>query len=197
MNPRSVLTAVLVLFGGFTVGMALGQVTELPGWLSENPDRLADGGLPPSPPTELVIPSLDISAPVDPVGLADTGGIAAPPLSQAERTGWYSDGPSPGQTGAAVIVGHIDDQQGPAVFHRIGQMRTGDRIEVTRQDGQIAVFEVTDVRSYPKTALPPEVYGDFRAPELRLITCGGEWVGGEFGYAENVVVSATLVSVDS
>lgn len=197
MTPRSLLAAALVLVGVFTVGMALGQVAELPGWLSRGPDRLSDGSLPPSRPTELAVPSLGILAPVDPVGLAETGGIEAPPLDRADRTGWYADGPSPGQTGAAVIVGHVDDRRGPAVFHRIGELRPGARIEVTRQDEQVAVFTVTDVRSYPKSALPPEVYGDFRTPELRLITCGGAWVGDPLGYAENVVVFATLVSVDS
>ena len=196
MNPRSLLAAALVLVGVFTVGMALGQVTELPDWLSRKPSRLSDGSLPPSRPTELAIPSLGIRAPIDPVGLADTGGIDAPPLEQADRTGWYADGPSPGQTGAALIVGHVDDRHGPAVFYRIGELRPGARIEVTRKDGQVAVFTVTDVRTYPKSALPPEVYGDFRT-ELRLITCGGTWVGGPMGYAENVVVFATLVNVVS
>jgi hypothetical protein len=37
------------------------------------------------------------------------------------------------------------------------------------------------------------VYGDFTRPGLRLITCGGRWVGGELGYADNVVVFASLV----
>jgi hypothetical protein len=38
------------------------------------------------------------------------------------------------------------------------------------------------------------VYGDFTRPGLRLITCGGQWVGGELGYADNVIVFASLVS---
>jgi hypothetical protein len=37
------------------------------------------------------------------------------------------------------------------------------------------------------------VYGDFSRPGLRLITCGGEWKGGSIGYADNIIVFASLV----
>lgn len=93
-----------------------------------------------------------------------------------------------------MIVGHVDDRDGPAVFHRLATVRPGTRIEITRRDRHVATFQVTRVRNYDKTALPAEeVYGDFSRPGLRLITCGGRWVGGQTGYAENVVVFATLV----
>ena len=43
-------------------------------------------------------------------------------------------------------------------------------------DGAKRVFEVYDVVSAPKTAFPTDrVYGDTPTPELRLITCGGEF----------------------
>jgi hypothetical protein len=29
-------------------------------------------------------------------------------------------------------------------------------------------------------------------PRLALVTCGGNWVGGETGYADNVIVFARL-----
>jgi hypothetical protein len=29
-------------------------------------------------------------------------------------------------------------------------------------------------------------------PRLALVTCGGEWLGGETGYADNVIVFAHL-----
>jgi hypothetical protein len=47
---------------------------------------------------------------------------------------------------------------------------------------------------YAKSRVPAkEVYGDFSRPGLRVITCGGAWVGGEEGYADNIVVFASLV----
>jgi sortase (surface protein transpeptidase) len=93
-----------------------------------------------------------------------------------------------------VIVGHVDTHTGPAVFHELKELRSGDRVEVRRADRSVAVFEVDAVHRYDKNALPvDEVYGDFSRPRLRLITCGGRWVGGETGYADNVVVYASLV----
>lgn len=194
MHPRGLLAAVLVLAGVFTVGLALGHATapvRLTGWLT------GDRGeqLPPSTPTTLAIPSLSLQAAVLPVGLDHNGAIEAPPMARSHEAGWYADGPTPGQYGAAVIVGHVDDAYGPAVFYHLDRLRPGDRIEITRRDGEVTNFEVTGIRTYDKLALPiDEVYGDADRPELRLITCGGRWVGGETGYADNVVVFATLVS---
>ena len=102
-------------------------------------------------------------------------------------------GPAPGEAGPAVIVGHVDNRSGPAVFYRLGALRPGTSIEVSRGDHRIAVFRVDAVREYPKSALPSgEVFGDRTRPGLRLITCGGRWVGGRLGYADNIVVFATL-----
>jgi hypothetical protein len=195
MRGRVLLALTLVLTGVFCLGLALGQITwlQLPGWLGGSSgygDALA-----PSRPISIEIPSLSVRARVRPVGLDDSGAIAAPPMRRAHETGWYEDGPSPGQHGAAVIVGHVDDEDGPAVFHGLLGLQPGDRIEVSRRDRVSATFEVTQVRTYPKTALPAdEVYGDFSRPELRLITCGGRWIGGQDGYADNVVVFATLIA---
>jgi hypothetical protein len=187
---------VLTLAGVFGAGLALGQAAgpwRLPAWLSGS-DPPPGAALAPSPPTRIEIPDMDLRARIHPVGLDEYGAIAAPAMRRAHEAGWYRDGPSPGQLGAAVIVGHVDDTRGPAVFHRLAAIRPDTRIEITRRDRLVAVFRVTDVRSYRKSALPADqVYGDFREAGLRLITCGGRWVGGETGYAENVVVFAVLV----
>jgi hypothetical protein len=197
-NSLNLAGLVLVLFGAFSAGLVVSQLDNpLPDWVrwGQRAGATEPGvALGPSEPVRIMIPSLDVDAPVHPVGLGDDGAIAAPPLERANETGWYEDGPSPGQYGAAVIVGHVDDRDGPAVFYGIKDLPVGSRIEITRQDGQVAVFEVTGVRTYPKERLPPdEVYGDFGEPALRLITCGGEWVGGQAGYADSVIVFAILI----
>ncbi|MGC1213401.1 MAG: class F sortase [Micromonospora sp.] len=171
--------------------------------LSVLPEQLSAGLRPPpkkfpvlpaSRPTHLAIGKLDLRAPVHPVGLAPDGSIAVPDIARAGEVGWYDQGPTPGQYGPAVLVGHVDTTTGPAVFHDLRSLDDGDRVEVTREDRSVAVFEVTEVQRYGKERLPVnEVYGDFSRPNLRLITCGGRWVGGETGYADNLVVYASLV----
>ncbi|WP_030488240.1 class F sortase [Micromonospora chokoriensis] len=167
------------------------------------PDQLSAGLRPPpkkfpvlpaSPPTSLAIEKIDVRAPVHDVGIASDGTIAVPDAARAQEAGWYDQGPTPGQYGPAVIVGHVDTTSGPAVFHKLRELRPGDQVEVTRTDRSVAVFEVNSVEKFDKGQLPvDEVYGDFSRPSLRLITCGGKWVGGETGYADNVVVFASLV----
>lgn len=193
---RATAAALLILAGIFGLGVALGLGTEfprLPDWLTRSDRAQAGTAMAPSQPVRIAVPDAGIDGRVHPVGLDRSGAIASP--HRPRQAGWYEDGPTPGQFGAAVIVGHVDDTSGPEIFHGLAAVSPGTRIEVTRRDGNVAAFEVTAVRSYDKQSLPPdEVYGDFRHPELRLITCGGAWVGGDQGYAENVVVFATLVS---
>ncbi|MFE9205074.1 class F sortase [Micromonospora sp. NPDC007230] len=167
------------------------------------PDRLFAGIRPPpkkfpvlaaSPPTDIAIGKIGLRAPVHRVGIAADGSIAVPALERAGEAGWYDQGPTPGQNGPAVIVGHVDTTTGPAVFHDLKKLDDGDRVEVTREDRSVAVFEVTSVQRYGKERLPVnEIFGDFSQPNLRLITCGGRWVGGATGYADNLVVYASLV----
>jgi hypothetical protein len=34
---------------------------------------------------------------------------------------------------------------------------------------------------------------DTNVSELRLVTCGGPWVGGKLGYADNIIVFAARI----
>ncbi|RSS58402.1 class F sortase [Streptomyces sp. WAC06614] len=159
---------------------------------------------PPQPPADMEvlehssvqrirIPSIRVDAPVMTVGLDQQGWIDAPPPQDPNLAGWYLNGISPGQRGSAVIVGHVDNAQGPAVFYGLGSMRKGQRIEVERYDGRTAVFEVYGVEVFSKDAFPgARVYGDTGHPELRVITCGGGYSKAK-GYDGNVVVFARMV----
>lgn len=189
---------VLVLVGIFATGFGFEQVTgtALPGWLpgGHRPAREFPA-MAASDPISITIPALRLQAPVHDVGMADNGTIAVPELDRHNEAGWYVASPTPGETGPAVIVGHVDTRTGPSVFYQAGTLHPGAEIEIGRQDRSVAVFEVTSVERFDKSALPADrVYADFSRPGLRLITCGGRWVGGETGYAENVVVFAALVS---
>ncbi|MFF3905740.1 class F sortase [Streptomyces sp. NPDC001848] len=140
------------------------------------------------------IPALQVDAPVMPVGLDTSGWVAAPPPEDPNLAGWFTGAVSPGEKGTAVIVGHVDNHEGPAVFYGLGALGKGNHLEVRRQDGRTAVFEVYGNEVFAKAHFPGDrVYGNKGAPELRVITCGGEFVDGN--YKGNVVVFARMVAV--
>lgn len=159
---------------------------------------------PPSPPADMEvlehssvqrirIPTINVDAPVMTVGLDAEGWIDAPPPQDRNLAGWYLNGISPGQRGSSVIVGHVDNAQGPAVFFGLGSVKPGNQIEVERYDGRTAVFEVYGVEVFSKDAFPgSRVYGDTGHAELRVITCGGGYSRAR-GYEGNVVVFARMV----
>lgn len=150
------------------------------------PGTVASG---PTSPAAIEIPSIGVRSELSQLGLDETGAMEAP--SNFDTAGWFSLGPEPGQPGPAVIAGHVDSRDGPAVFHRLHELAAGDEVIVHRADGTEIRFTVTGARSHPKTAFPTEaVYGPVPGSELRLITCGGEFDTSRRQYRENLVVYA-------
>jgi sortase (surface protein transpeptidase) len=147
-------------------------------------------------PVSLRIPSLGVSSDLLTLGLQDDGTVEVPPLAEDDRAGWYRNGPAPGEVGPAVLLGHVDSARwGPGVFFELGALQPGRQVEVTRSDGSVAVFAVDRVERYAKDDFPTiEVYGNTDDPQLRLITCGGEFDAAAGSYEDNVVAYARLVS---
>ncbi|MER5213427.1 class F sortase [Streptomyces sp. NPDC002838] len=151
--------------------------------------------LPRSRATRLVIPYLDVDAPVMGLRLDRERRLPAPPDSKSNLVGWYAQGPSPGEQGTAVAVGHLDTDTGPAVFAGLTELKPGRSVEVRRADGRTAVYTVDAIKKYEKANFPDrEVYGPRGRPELRLITCGGTY-NRRTGYSGNLVVFAHLTKV--
>ncbi|MFJ5520424.1 class F sortase [Streptomyces griseoluteus] len=151
-------------------------------------------GLSFSPADRVRIPAIQVDAPVTPVGLEADGWVGAPPPEDPNLAGWFTGAVSPGEKGTSVIVGHVDNNRGPAVFFGLGALKKGDRIEVARRDGRTAVFEVYGVEVFKKSKFPGDrVYGSRGTPELRVITCGGGF-SEQNGYDGNVVVFARLAT---
>ena len=129
------------------------------------------------------------------LGLGPGHTLQVPPLTQAgaQEAGWYDLGPAPGQLGPAVIAGHVDSDHGPGAFFRLGALRPGDRINVTRADGTVALFRVDAVDDYSKDSFPTQqVYGPVSYAGLRVITCGGSFNFQTHHYLSNIVIYATL-----
>lgn len=199
--PIGLIVLALVFFGLFLVAMGIGAATsiDLPGLFdrkaADEPPPRSFPVLDPSRPERLTIPSIKVEAPILDVGLATDGSVGVPPLKRHNEAGWFEGGPTPGQFGPALIVGHADTKTGPSVFYDLPKLKPGQKIEVLRADRSTAVFEVNSVEHFDKGRLPIQrVYGDYSRPSLRLMTCGGDWIGGKTGYQDNIVVFASLVT---
>jgi Sortase domain len=143
-------------------------------------------------PVALDVPSIGVHVTglVD-LGLTQAGAMAVP--KDAVTAGWYDLGPVPGEPGPAVIAAHVNYAKVAGVFARLHEVAVGDTATVARADGSTARFTVYRVEHFPKSAFPTaEVYGNTDGPELRLVTCGGEFDPAAHSYKDNVVVFARL-----
>ncbi|MEU8703307.1 class F sortase [Streptomyces sp. NPDC048680] len=157
--------------------------------------RVSHVPLSPARPMKIAVPGIFIEAPVIGLGLDAQGHLGAPPLSKPRVVGWYRNGPSPGDAGTALIVGHRDTETGPAIFLNLNALHRGDTVKVTRADRLTALFTIDEVKTYAKDKFPDDkVYGAGKRPELRLMTCGGRF-NKKNGYSANVVVFAHLTSL--
>jgi sortase (surface protein transpeptidase) len=142
-------------------------------------------------PTRIEIPKIQVSSSLARLGRAKDGTVEVPgPWGVA---GWYALGPRPGDPGSAVILGHVDSNNGPAVFYRLRELRRGDQIKVGRADGSSATFVVERTAQYSKQRFPTdEVYYPTLSPALRLVTCGGQFDYTAGHYKSNIIVFATI-----
>lgn len=168
-------------------GDARGSLARFPAGAAAGPDS---GDPTPSRvarPVEVRIPSIDVSAPVIGLGLKADRTVQVP--GDPSESGWYRPGPRPGEPGSAVILGHVDSTEGPAVFYRLRQLRPEDEVVVAAADGSTTTFEVVRLAIYANADFPAEkVYaGSGHLRTLNLVTCSGVYDAAT-GYQANLVV---------
>lgn len=139
-------------------------------------------------PTRVTIPAIGVDAPLVGVGLKPDGAMQTPDFGVAA---WYDKGPKPGQPGPAVVLAHVDSKaHGPDVFHRLRELKPGDRVSVHYAD-RTTTFTVTGKEQTAKSALPTSrIWSDTKTPVLRLITCGGAFDRKAGSYLDNIIVYA-------
>ena len=149
--------------------------------------------LPASEPIAIDIPAVGIVADFEPsLGVNENRTIEVP--DGFDTVGWYRYGPTPGELGPSVVLGHVDSFAGPAVFFSLGQLSPGDDIFIDREDGSSVHFVVTRLEQVEQDTFPTaQVYGDIDYAGLRLITCSGTFIRGEQRYTHNLIVFAELV----
>lgn len=147
-------------------------------------------------PVRLTIPRIKVSSVIESLGLNADGTVQVP--RKPQDAGWYRGGPSPGEPGSAVILGHVDSDQGPGVFYLLSALRPGDTMRVQLADHRTAHFVVTAVATYLNADFPDrEVYGPHGYQGLQLVTCGDGFDSRTQEYLGNVVVYTKLTTIDA
>jgi LPXTG-site transpeptidase (sortase) family protein len=143
----------------------------------------------------LSIPSINVNAPIENVGIDAKGNMAVP--GRLADVGWYKYGAPPGGAGVAVIAGHVDNAlTRPAVFYDLHKVNIGDDIYIRTASGKQVHYVVKSIDVYLAADAPAvHIFHDTvdGKPTLRLITCLKISGTGLAAYDHRVVVTATLV----
>lgn len=153
-----------------------------------------------SPPTSIAIPALSVRSALGPArGVKPDGTIDDAPLSGPTWSlpWWYRQGPSPGQPGSSVLLGHVDSALGKGhlgVFFALGNLSDGQAVDLTLADGVVTHWVTVSNVLYPDENFPdPIVYNPSGPPTLRLVTCGGQFDADTGHYQSADVVTAEFV----
>lgn len=142
-------------------------------------------------PVRLAIPSIHLVAAVEARGLDAKRNLDT--ASSPNDVAWYDMGPAPGQPGNAIINGHVDWWTGDAVFTRLGRVRVGDLVTVTRADGVVVTFRITSLQRVAANARIPSLFAASPDATLTLITCAGVWNPLALTNTQRLLVQARIV----
>lgn len=143
----------------------------------------------------LIIPTIGINAPIEPVGVSPDGDLAVPTQKPWDGVGLYQNGPYPGAQGSAVIDGHLDRPGGsPAVFWKLQNLHIGDIIMVVKPGEKPLHFRVMNIKYYaPNNAPLQTIFGNTAGTFLNLITCAGQWIPDQHQTTLRLVIYTALV----
>lgn len=144
-----------------------------------------------SPPERLVVPSLDIEAPIVPIEM-DAEGVLTPP-GNVDTVGWWQRSAEPGaRKGQILVTGHTV-RVGEGAMDDIGQLRRGAEVRL-HADGETTTYRTTKVFTYSRdqvAANAHQLFGQDRGKGgLVLVTCT-DWNGET--WESNVIVRAEPV----
>ncbi|MFC0522001.1 class F sortase [Pontibacillus salicampi] len=143
-------------------------------------------------PAKVKIPAINVDANITPQGLNEENDMEVP--SNGDEVGWFEPGTKPGNTGNAILAGHVDDKEGPAVFFDLKELKAGDKIYVTDENGKQVTFEVDKVVAYDKNNAPlRQIFGPSEEQNLNLLTCTGTFDHSIQDHEERLVVYTSLL----
>jgi len=139
-------------------------------------------------PMRLKIPSINIDAAIEYVGLTPDGTMDVP--KNPDNVAWFEFGPRPGENGSAVIAGHYGWKNKKAsVFDNLYKLRKGDKLYIEDDKGMIISFVVRESRKYDQKADASDIFSsNDEKPHLNLITCEGVWDKVSKSYSQRLVI---------
>jgi LPXTG-site transpeptidase (sortase) family protein len=144
-------------------------------------------------PVRLRIPSINVDAAIESVGLTSKKAMDVP--KNPQNVGWYNLGPRPGEKGNAVLAGHLDWYNGTtAVFQHLGRLSKGDVLSIETDKGRFLPFVVREIRTYDPFDYVPDVFQSSDKSHLNLVTCGGVWDTARKIYRKRLVVFTDAVT---
>jgi LPXTG-site transpeptidase (sortase) family protein len=143
-----------------------------------------------APLARLVIPSIQVDAPVVTLGVDGQGIMQSP--KTAFEVGWYDFTAQPGTGGNAVFSGHVDFASvGPAVFWNLRELGPGDLVEVRLADGTDYQYVVVSSTAYAGDDAPiADIVGPTGKDTVTIITCTGTFNREVRQYSHRLVVRA-------
>jgi Sortase domain len=128
------------------------------------------------------------------VQVTDDGSLPIP--SGVDQAVWWGTGLD-AKAGATVFAGHVNWAGVTGPFAELWQDQIGAVITVRDNSGAQLRYRVTQVLTLNKSTLPkqaPTLFSATGPQRIVVATCGGEWVGGTLGYADNRVMVAMPVT---
>jgi len=186
LGAALVMILMMGVFGGEEgqqeITVAPTATATAPAWPTASP-------VPPSeaPPSRLVIPKIDVDAPLE-SKTVDTDGVMPMPSGPEVVTVYDMSEYQPGEErrvgfgGNAVLSGHVDYiDYGPAVFWDLSELKPGDEVEVRLEDGTVYHYAVVWNEKWSVDDLPWDKVFEINGRDaVTLLTCAGSWDGHEY-----------------
>ena len=172
------------------VQRVLGNETEESPSVEEDLPDTADQG-----PDEILVPSIDIKAPLVPIELASDG-VLTPP-ADTDVVGWWDGSSEPGSgEGQTVVTGHTVSTGG-GVMNDLPKIDVGAIVQV-RDEGKVYDYRATGVFKLTKeqvAAASEQLFGQgTQGGRLVLVTCTDYHDGV---YDSNIIVWAEPIEKDA
>ncbi len=184
-----VAIGIAVLLVSLIIQSAIGTPTSNPKSNAITANSLKQPQVSYGQPVRVIIPSINVNAAVENVGLTSDLSLDVP--KGPVNAGWYMNGPRPGQIGNSIIDGHFGWwKDGTAtVFNSLYKLQKNEKIYVEAVDGTTTTFKVSGFGVYDPTLDSASVFNSVdKKAHLTLITCEGTWIPSQKTYSNRLIV---------